>query len=89
MKAHELKSKLGLSDDCISDKDVRRLTRRMEQADTENPLSIYIGSCPDYSNDGNTYTFEDVGGGVPLLTQLQIERNTALFRRMEYLWRPV
>lgn len=73
----------------ISKKDSKRLERRIGRATGESPLQIFIGTCPDYSHDGEHYTFESVGSNVPLLTQQQMRVNQALFDRLELFWRSI
>lgn len=73
----------------ISKNDKKRVAKRIGSAirGTGGSLNIYIGSCPDYANDGKAYTFENVGTGVPLLTQRQLECNRTLFEELELFWR--
>lgn len=75
--------------DC-SKKDKRKIGQRINHAlKSEEPLEIFVGSCPDYSNDGNVYTFETIGDGVPLLSQRQLISSEALFASLNCLWRTV
>ncbi len=37
------------------------------------PFSFFVGSCPDYSEDGEKYTHESLGDDVPLLTRHHLE----------------
>lgn len=74
----------------ITGRHVNRLNRRIQYAqETGQPLEIYIGSCPDYTHNGTTYDFKSVNDGVPLLTVKQISANSALFNRLEHLWRSI
>lgn len=36
--------------------------------EASNPLTFYVGSCPDYAHNGEYYTHQGIGDGVPLLT---------------------
>lgn len=47
---------------------VKPLMRALSEATEDNPFTIYVGSCPDYSHENGTYTHEGLGNDVPLLT---------------------
>ncbi len=47
------------------------------------PLVFYVGSCPDYSHDGQYYTHQGIGGDVPLLTIKHLAAAKHLFERLE------
>ena len=79
-----------LSHSECSKKDTRRINQRLRHAvNTAQPISIYVGTCPDYSNDGMKYTFKDIGNGVPLLTRKQLTQSEPLFETLACLWRAV
>lgn len=46
----------------------RIFTNYLSNVNKDNPLTFYVGSCPDYTHDGEYYTHKGVGGDVPLLT---------------------
>jgi hypothetical protein len=75
----------------IGKNDRKRVGRRVRKAlnGTSGPLNVYIGTCPDYGNDGTNYTFNGIGEEVPLLTRQQIEANKPIFKRLESFWRPI
>lgn len=39
-----------------------------------------MGSCPDYSHNGNIYTHEGLGEGVPFLTQIHLQHDNEVLR---------
>lgn len=45
----------------------------LQRALNGEEMMFYVGSCPDYSNDGKKYTHESLGDGVPLLTRHHLE----------------
>ena len=71
-----------------SKQDKRRIGQRIRHAiQGDQPLQLYIGSCPDYTNDGHQYTFEGIGSGVPLLSKKQLAANRGLVGALDCLWR--
>jgi len=83
-------SMIGEGHGQITGRHINRLNKRIQFAqETGQPLEIYIGSCPDYTNNGRTYDFRSVNDGVPLLTVKQIGANCALFNQLEHLWRTI
>ena len=50
----------------------RLLKYYLGHATQYKPLRFYVGSCPDYSHDGQIYTHESVGLDVPLLTKFHL-----------------
>jgi hypothetical protein len=82
-------SELFISNSCeISKKDKRRIKQRINYSKINlKPINFYVGTCPDYSNDGINYTFEKVGSNIPLLTKKQLEINKNLFEYLNCLWR--
>jgi hypothetical protein len=56
----------------------KRLQRILSEVSTENPLVIYVGSCPDYTHHNGLYTHEGLGEDVPLLTTLHLQRDMGL-----------
>lgn len=89
MKLKELYTKYGLNESQVSQKDIKRIEQRASGATGDVPLRLFIGSCPDYTNDGTNYTFQGVSSGIPLLTSAQLKINQALFQRLEHLWRTI
>lgn len=56
---------------------------RMLSCGQENPLRIYIGTCPDYSHTAGRYTFEALGDDIPLLTRVHLENDRPLFNLLD------
>lgn len=50
---------------------------------TNNPLTFYVGSCPDYAHNGQYYTHQGIGGNVPLLTLKHLASSKPLFEKLE------
>lgn len=50
----------------------RMLAAAFTLATPQKPVRFYVGSCPDYANNGSHYTHEGLGEGVPLLTQQHV-----------------
>ena len=57
----------------------------MEEASVGKPVRFFVGSCPDYSNNGEIYTHEDLGDGVPLLTRVHLQSDAGLLIALEEL----
>lgn len=49
----------------------------------ESPLKIYVGSCPDYSHENGSYTHQNIGEGVPLLSQVHVENDVNLLKVLD------
>jgi len=79
-----------LPDSECTKKDNRRINQRVRHAkETGKTINFYVGTCPDYSHDGQQYTFDSIGNDVPLLTEKQLSGNKPLFEALEYLWRTI
>lgn len=61
----------------------RLVNNALMSATKAKPIRFYIGSCPDYSHNGQIYTHEGLGEGVPLLTQRHLECDRELFMALE------
>lgn len=61
----------------------RILGKYLQDCSANNPLKLYVGSCPDYSHDGEYYTHRGIGGGVPLLTKKHLSVAEKLFANLE------
>ncbi|MEO6509056.1 MAG: hypothetical protein ABIO02_03810 [Patescibacteria group bacterium] len=48
-----------------------------------NPISIYIGSCPDYSQTNGKYNHRSLGEEVPLLSKLHLESSLDALKIMD------
>jgi len=59
------------------------LKQGLQRALEGQVMTFYVGSCPDYSNDGVRYTHESLGDGVPLLTRHHIEVGTNLVEALK------
>jgi hypothetical protein len=63
----------------------RLLKYYLGHATVHKRLRFYVGSCPDYSHNGQIYTHENVGRGVPLLTRFHLDVETPLLRELTRL----
>ena len=45
-------------------------------------ISVYIGSCPDYSHVDGKYTHQSLGAGVPLLTERHLSNDTKFLNKL-------
>jgi hypothetical protein len=61
----------------------RLLNLALRQATEEKPIRFYVGSCPDYSHNGQVYTHEGLGEGVPFLTQVHLEADLPILMKLE------
>lgn len=59
------------------------LKRHLQHATQDEPLTIYVGSCPDYSHKQGLYTHEALNGGVSLLTQTHLNENIELLEILD------
>lgn len=66
----------------------KQLQRAVNSATPEQPLAIYVGSCPDYSHEGGLYTHQALGDGVPLLTKYHIDAAKPLLKTLDSLETP-
>lgn len=64
-------------------KQKKALSRVLESASIESPVTIYVGSCPDYSHENGLYTHQSVGGNVPLLTQVHLGADLEVVKMLE------
>lgn len=58
-------------------------TGYLNKVAANTPLIFYVGSCPDYSHDGQYYTHQGISGDVPLLTIKHLAAAKYLFERLE------
>ncbi len=58
--------------------ETKRFRQFLSRANQCNPIDILVGSCPDYSHTNGKYTHVTVGEGIPLLSQIHLERDQAL-----------
>lgn len=63
----------------------RQAINRIGSMLLHDEVNVVAPSCPDYSNDNGVYTFKSVGGGVPLLAQLQIQLLKKLEKHIQRL----
>ncbi|QQS39194.1 hypothetical protein IPM62_01095 [Candidatus Woesebacteria bacterium] len=63
-------------------KQQRLLGRHLMNVTHDEPLKIYVGSCPDYSHDGGKYTHEGIGEGVPLLTKMHLTYEVSMLEAL-------
>lgn len=61
----------------------RLLKIALRQATKEKPVRFYVGSCPDYSHNGEIYTHEGLGDGVPFLTQIHLQTDSYILGVLE------
>lgn len=59
------------------------LKRALVAASKDEPLSIYVGSCPDYSHCDGLYTHQSLGEGVPLLTQSHLRSDIRMLQVLD------
>jgi len=64
-------------------RETRRFRESVSEATTREPLTIYVGSCPDYAHKDGLYTHESLGGGVPLLTNYHLSYDQELINVLE------
>ena len=55
----------------------------ISRATQSQPINFYIGSCPDYSHDGEAYTHEYLGSDVPLLTRVHLDYDREIINVLE------
>lgn len=60
--------------------ELARLKASLEEANPVNPLSIFVGSCPDYSHRNGLYTHEELRDGVSLLAQYHLRYDVPALR---------
>lgn len=63
--------------------EVRILKALLKKSAPDNPLQIFVGSCPDYSHQNGLYDHRSVGGGIPLLTRYHLENDINLLRILD------
>lgn len=59
------------------------LLSHLENASDHNPLTLFAGSCPDYSHVEGKYDHRGLGGEVPLLSQVHIHHDLPLLKILE------
>ncbi len=67
----------------INKKQKKALSQSLQNATVGSPLTIYVGSCPDYSHNNGLYTHENVGSGVPLLTRVHADIDKNLLMSLD------
>ncbi len=63
--------------------ELNALRRTIAFATMADPVTVYVGSCPDYSHENGLYTHESLGCGLPLLSQLHLEHDRELLKVFE------
>lgn len=61
----------------------RIFKRFLQEAGSNEPLKIFVGSCPDYSHRNGLYTHEYLGSGVPLLTRYHLDADVKVLRALD------
>lgn len=59
------------------------LAEYIKRATLEEPITIFVGSCPDYSHSFGMYDHESLGNGVPFLTQIHGQNDMVLLTILE------
>lgn len=59
------------------------LAESLRKATIQQPLRIFVGSCPDYSYRDGLYTHEGLGSGVPLLTLVHLEEGAGILKVLD------
>ncbi len=63
--------------------ETRNLQNYFAKATDSVPLTIYVGSCPDYSHSNGLYNHKSLGEDVPLLTCYHLQYADTLFKIFE------
>lgn len=61
----------------------KALSEVIRNATPASPVTIYVGSCPDYSHENGLYTHQGIGENVPLLSEVHINSDLSLLRTLE------
>lgn len=64
-------------------KQIKVLEEVLLRTTADSPMKIYVGSCPDYSHEDGRYTHKDIGGGIPLLSQVHVGIDLNLLKALD------
>lgn len=80
MKTKELLSASVPKDYNLPQRGTNQVASALDHGDK---VRFTLMSCPDYSSDGEVYTFKNLGEGVPLLTKLHTEAVMELLAKLD------
>lgn len=61
----------------------KALETSIRNATADNPITVYVGSCPDYSHENGLYTHQGIGDNVPLLSQVHVNTDIDLLKTLQ------
>lgn len=64
-------------------KQIKRLSEILQQANKDNPIQIYAGSCPGYSVTDGKYDHKSLTSDIPYLSQLHLSVDSQLLQILD------